>query len=122
MLLGESLEDYLECIVMLSENEPTGRVRSVDIARHLNVSKPSVNKAMNILKEKGFIRQEAYSGIELTDAGKEMAQMILNRHNTIRTFLEEVLGVSSENAEHDACKIEHIISEETFEKISTYKK
>lgn len=122
MLLGESLEDYLECIVMLSENEPTGRVRSVDIARHLNVSKPSVNKAMNILKEKGFIRQEAYSGIELTNAGKEMAQMILNRHNTIRTFLEEVLGVSSENAEHDACKIEHIISEETFEKISTYKK
>jgi len=122
MLLGESLEDYLECIVMLSENEPTGRVRSVDIARHLNVSKPSVNKAMNILKEKGFIRQEAYSGIELTNAGKEMAKMILNRHNTIRTFLEEVLGVSSENAEHDACKIEHIISEETFEKISTYKK
>jgi len=122
MLLGESLEDYLECIVMLSENEPTGRVRSVDIARHLNVSKPSVNKAMNILKEKGFIRQEAYSGIELTNAGKEMAKMILNRHNTIRTFLEEVLGVSSENAEHDACKIEHIISEETFEKISAYKK
>ena len=77
---------------------------------------------VRILKEKGFIRQEAYSGIELTDAGKEMAQMILNRHNTIRTFLEEVLGVSSENAEHDACKIEHIISEETFEKISTYKK
>ena len=122
MLLGESLEDYLECIVMLSENEPTGRVRSVDIARHLNVSKPSVNKAMNILKEKGFIRQEAYSGIELTNAGKEMAKMILNRHNTIRTFLEEVLGVSSENAEHDACKIEHIISEETFKKISAYKK
>ena len=75
---------------------------------------------MNILKEKGFIRQEAYSGIELTDAGKEMAQMILNRHNTIRTFLEEVLGVSSENAEHDACKIEHIISEETFQKIANY--
>ena len=122
MLLGESLEDYLECIAMLSENEPAGRVRSVDIARHLHVSKPSVNKAMNVLKEKGLIRQEAYSGIELTKAGKEMAAMILNRHNTIHYFLRNVLGVSEENAEHDACKIEHIISEETFEKIKNFAK
>ena len=122
MLLGESLEDYLECIVMLSENEPTGRVRSVDIAKRLNVSKPSVNKAMNILKEKGFIKQEAYSDIELTKAGKEMANMILERHKAICTFLEDVLGVSKENAEHDACKIEHIISEETYNKIKEFKK
>ena len=122
MLLGESLEDYLECIVMLADEDATGRVRSVDIAKRLNVSKPSVNKAMNILKEKGFIRQEAYSDIELTSAGREMANMILNRHTTIRTFLEEVLGVSADNAEHDACKIEHIISEETFEKIKNFKK
>lgn len=122
MLLGESLEDYLECIVMLSKNTNDGRVRSVDIARHLNVSKPSVNQAMNILKDKGLIIQEAYSGIQLTEAGKEMATMILHRHNTIRIFLEEVLGVSSENAEHDACKIEHIISEETFNKIKDFKK
>ena len=121
MILGESLEDYLECIVMLAD-ESDGRVRSVDIAKRLNVSKPSVNKAMNILKEKGFIHQEAYSDITLTQAGREMANMILHRHTTIRTFLEDVLGVSSENAEHDACKIEHIISEETFKKISDFKK
>ena len=120
MLLGESLEDYLECIAMLSENEPDGRVRSVDIARHLHVSKPSVNKAMNVLKEKGLIRQEAYSGIELTKAGKEMAAMILNRHNTIHYFLRNVLGVSEENAEHDACKIEHHISEESFNAIKNH--
>lgn len=122
MLLGESLEDYLECIVMLSESSHDAKVRSVDIAKKLSVSKPSVNKAMNILKEKGLIHQEAYSDIELTDAGKEMADMIFNRHKTLRSFLENILNVSCENAEKDACKIEHIISEETFKKISEFKK
>lgn len=122
MLLGESLEDYLECIIMLTEQSSDHKVRSVDIAKKLNVSKPSVNKAMKILKEKGFITQEAYSDIELTNQGKEMADMIFNRHKKIRSFLENVLKVSEENAEKDACKIEHIISEETFHKISTYRK
>lgn len=122
MLLGESLEDYLECIIMLGEQSSEHKVRSVDIAKKLNVSKPSVNKAMKILKEKGFITQEAYSDIELTNQGKEMADMIFNRHKKIRSFLEDVLNVSEENAEKDACKIEHIISEETFHKITTYQK
>lgn len=119
MLLGESLEDYLETIVILAEK---GKVRSIDVAKQMNVSKPSVNKAMNVLKEKGFIEQEAYGDIRLTCAGKEMADMIFNRHTTIRSFLEEILCVSKENAEKDACKIEHIISEETFDKIANYKK
>lgn len=119
MLLGESLEDYLETIVILSEK---GKVRSIDVAKLMNVSKPSVNKAMNVLKEKGLIEQEAYGDIRLTPSGKEMADMIFNRHKTIRTFLSEILEVSSENAEKDACKIEHIISEETFNKIANFKK
>lgn len=114
MLLGESLEDYLECIMQLSEK---GKVRSIDVAKKLNVSKPSVNKAMNVLKEKGYVLQEAYGDIRLSEKGKEMAQIIFHRHRTIQKFLSEVLHVSNETAEKDACKIEHIISEETFEKI-----
>lgn len=119
MLLGESLEDYLETIVILAQK---GKVRSIDVAKLMDVSKPSVNKAMNVLKEKGFITQEAYGDIRLTQTGKEMADMIFNRHTTIRSFLSDVLNVSKENAEKDACKIEHIISEETFEKIANFKK
>ncbi len=114
MLLGESLEDYLECMMQLSEH---GKVRSIDVAKKLNVSKASVNKAMNVLKEKGYVLQEAYGDIRLTDKGKEMAEIIVHRHCTIQKFLSDILMVSSENAEKDACKIEHIISEETFEKI-----
>lgn len=119
MLLGESLEDYLETIVILSEN---GKVRSIDVAKRMEVSKPSVNKAMNVLKDKGLIEQEAYGDIRLTPSGKEMADMVFNRHKTIRSFLENILFVSKENAEKDACKIEHIISEETFQKIAKYNK
>ncbi|MDF9824925.1 DtxR family Mn-dependent transcriptional regulator [Breznakia sp. PF5-3] len=118
MLLGESLEDYLECIVILAEK---GKVRSIDVARMMEVSKPSVNKAMNNLKEKGLITQETYGDIRLTKSGEDMAKMIHNRHTTIRSFLLEVLGVSADNAEKDACRIEHIISQETFDKIVEFK-
>lgn len=119
MHLGESLEDYLETIYLLSENK---KVRSIDVAKKMCVSKPSVNKAMNILIDKGFISKEAYGDIYLTQEGLNMAKRILNRHETIRFFLEDVLHVSNENAEMDACKIEHIISEETFNKIQEYMK
>lgn len=117
MFLGESLEDYLETIYILAEDN---KVRSIDVAKKMQVSKPSVNKAMNVLMDKGFITKEAYGDIYLTQAGIDMAKQILNRHETIRSFLEDVLHVSSGNAEMDACKIEHIISEETFEKITEY--
>lgn len=115
MLLGESLEDYLECIVILAEK---GKVRSIDIARMMNVSKPSVNKAMNNLKEKGFLTQETYGDIHLTKKGEDMAKKVHNRHTTIRRFLLDVVGVDAATAEKDACRIEHIISEETFIKIT----
>lgn len=118
MFLGESLEDYLEAIVILSKE---GKVRSIDIAKMLDVSKPSVNKAMNVLKEKGFITQESYGDIKLTKAGKEMADQVFDRHQKIRSFLIS-LGISVATAEKDACKIEHIISEETFEKFANFKK
>lgn len=117
MELGQSREDYLECLLMIEEN---GKIRSVDVAKKMNVSKPSVNKAMNVLKEHGYITQENYGDIHLTKDGRELATSILHRHRTLRGFLKEVLGVSSTQAEIDACKLEHVISEETFEKLSSF--
>lgn len=112
--IGESSEDYLETILML---EKSGKVRCVDIARHLNVSKPSVNKAMNVLKEKGYILQETYGDIHLTQEGRDVAEAVYDRHKTICAFFIDILGVSKENAEEDACKVEHVISAETFDKM-----
>jgi len=114
MLLGESLEDYLETIMILSEK---GKVRSIDVAKLMEVSKPSVNKAVNNLKERGLITQETYGDIQLTQEGTKMAEAIFHRHKTIRSFLIDVLHVSVDTAEKDACRIEHIISEETFQNI-----
>ena len=114
MKLGESLEDYLETLLLLEE---TGRIRCVDVANRMKVSKPSVNKAMNVLKEKGYVLQESYGDIHLTEEGRNFAQMVYNRHKTIFEFLHSVLGVSAENANHDACHIEHVISEETLNKL-----
>lgn len=112
--LGESSEDYLETILQL---EKKGKVRCVDIATALKVTKPSVNKAMNVLKEQEFVTQEIYGDIKLTEKGRSLAQAILHRHKVLTSFLSDILKVSEENAEADACKIEHIISGETFEKI-----
>ena len=115
MKLGESLEDYLETLLLL---EQTGRIRCVDVASKMHVSKPSVNKAMNVLKEKGYVLQESYGDIHLTEAGREFAMKVYERHRVIYAFLTEVLGVSVENANEDACHIEHILSEETFTKLT----
>lgn len=115
--LGESLEDYLETLLQL---EAKGKIRCVDVAKLMNVSKPSVNKAMNVLKEKGFVRQEAYGDIHLTAQGREIAQQVYTRHKTITSFLHEVLGVSLEVAESDACHIEHALSDETFSKLKLF--
>lgn len=117
MRLGESLEDYLEAMLLLEES---GKIRSVDVAKHLNVSKPSVNNALCILKEKGFVTQENYKDIHLTDAGREQAMLVLERHRILRSFLIDILKVDPNQAEIDACKIEHIISEETFDKFKSY--
>lgn len=118
MKLGESLEDYLETLLILEE---TGKIRCVDVASRMHVSKPSVNKAMNVLKEKGYVLQESYGDIHLTDAGRDLAKSIYLRHETISGFLQDVLGISAENADEDACHIEHVISEETFQKLMDFK-
>ena len=114
MNIHESAEDYLERILMLRLKN--GTVRSIDIVRDLEYSKPSVSIAMKRLRENGYIQMDADGLITLLPPGEEIAQRIYTRHRVLSQFLEH-LGVSPENAAADACKIEHDISEESYEKI-----
>ena len=116
--LSPSSEDYLEAIHQLLKEE--SHVHSVQVAQRLKVSKPSVNKAVNVLKEAGLVEQEPYGTIWLTDEGQKLAQQIAYRHNVLKTFLTDILGVDPETAEEDACRMEHAISNETLEKWSEY--
>ncbi len=116
----ESGENYLETILMLKEKQ--GVVRSIDIARTLNFSKPSVSRAVGILKEQGYIVMNRGGELELTEKGKEKAGAIYERHKLLTEFLRRVSGVSPETAEEDACRMEHIISEETFQGIKRFMK
>ena len=114
MNIRESAEDYLERILMLSEEK--GAVRSVDIAAGLGVTKPSVSFAMKQLRENGYIVMDRDNLISLTGAGMEIAQRIYTRHKVLTQYLVQ-LGVNEQTARQDACKIEHDISPETFEAI-----
>ncbi|MGI6710857.1 MAG: metal-dependent transcriptional regulator [Bacilli bacterium] len=114
--LTMSNEDYLEAIIIL---EKEGNVKLTKIAEMLKVSKPAANKAMNLLEEKGFITKETYGNIILTEKGKEAGNKIYKKHLNIKNFLTS-LGVKEETAEIDSCKIEHVISEETFQSILKY--
>ena len=111
-VLRESGEDYLEAILQLEDD--SGKVRSVDVANKLGVTRPSVNKAISALKEEGLVSQELYGNISLTDKGREYAKEVMEKHCTIRDFLQTVLGVGYDVAENDACRMEHIISDETY--------
>ena len=118
-LLTDSNEDYLEAIYILKLKY--GKVRSVDISKHLNVSKPGVNKAMNILKENDLIDKDHYGDVYLTKKGEDIAKKIYEKHTTIKDFLIK-LGVEENIAEIDCCKIEHVISDKTFIAIKNYVK
>ena len=120
MALRESGEDYLETILILHER--TGYVRSVDVANELGFSKPSVSRAMGILKENGYITVERDGEIVLTESGLKRANEVYDRHKLLTKFLNRVLGVSEENSAEDACRIEHVISPETFEKLGEFVK
>lgn len=111
MALHQSGEDYLEAILVLKEQR--GNVRSIDVAQHLGYSKPSISRAMSILKASGYITMEKDGRLELTEAGAQVAQEIYERHKLLTNWLIR-LGVSPEVAAEDACKIEHDISAETF--------
>lgn len=110
--VNESSEDYLETILILSKRLPV--VRSVDIANELNFSKPSVSVAMKNLREKKHITVTDAGFIYLTDSGREIAEMIYERHETISRWLVS-LGVPEKTAVEDACKMEHVISKESFD-------
>lgn len=114
MNIHESAEDYLERILMIRQER--GMVRSIDIAHELDYSKPSVSVAMKRLRENGYIQMDADGFITLLPPGEEIAQRIYARHQLLTEFLIQ-LGVSPENAAADACKIEHDISEESYERI-----
>jgi len=105
-------EDYLEAILFLSMD---GDVQSADIARRLGVTRPSVHRAISILKERGCIEQEPYGRVTLTGEGRALAESVQRKHELVRSFLREVLGVSPETAEQDACRMEHALSEETMQ-------
>ena len=119
MATNESAENYLETILMLSKRLPV--VRSVDIANELGFKKSSVSIAMKNLREKQHITVTDAGYIYLTETGKEIAEMIYERHEYLSTWLER-MGVPKEIATEDACKIEHVISKESFEAIKTHVK
>lgn len=114
-----SHEDYLEAIVMLGGTS-TLPVRSVDIAAKLGVSKASVSKAVASLKASGMLNQPFYGDITLTEEGYEYGQAVLERHTMLTKFLVEAIGLDQEDAEDEACQMEHAISDESFEKWLAY--
>ena len=115
--MTQSLEDYLEAIYNLASQEKGASVRAV--ASRLGVKMPSVVKAVRDLKNMGLVNQQPYGPIELTDEGLKMAYDIQKRHVLLRSFLEK-LGVSVQNADRDACMMEHILSAETLERIRSF--
>lgn len=116
----ESGEMYLETILILKERN--GQVRSIDIARDLNFSKPSVSRAVGKLKEDEYISVDTEGHIELTEKGIKAAKDIYEKHRVLTTFFTTVIEVSPEIAEEDACRIEHVISDETFQGIKRFLK
>ena len=117
MALHESAEMYLETIYELSQKNPS--VRSIDVAESMGYSKPSVSRAVGLLKQGGYLLMDKDGFLTLTDSGVEVAKKIFERHTVLSKMLM-ALGVSEETATEDACKIEHVISDETFDAIKKY--
>ncbi len=113
--MTQSLEDYLEMVSFLSD-EGNG-VRVTDIAKRLGVSKPSVLTALRTLEEGGFLEHEYYKGVSLTEKGLQRAAEIRDRHTFLTIFLRDVVGVPPDIAEKDACRMEHVLSEETLDRM-----
>lgn len=117
MSLHESAEMYLETIYLLSEK--SGSVRSIDVAEHMGYSKPSVSRAVGLLKKGGYLIMAEDGLLTLTDDGKAAAKKIFERHTVLSDFLA-LIGVSEDVAAKDACKIEHVVSDETIAAIKKY--
>ena len=117
MELHRAGEDYLKTILLLQNKN--GAVRSLDVAKALNVSKPSVSAAMKLLRDGGFLIMGSDKQIQLTDAGRELAEGVCEKHSTLKKFLIS-MGVDPGTAEKDACGMEHIISPETLKRLKAF--
>lgn len=115
--LGESLEDYLECILILSRQLPV--VRSVDVASYLGYSKPSVSHAVKIMQSQNLITLDPSKTLHLSEAGEKIAKETYRRHCFFTEMLTNI-GVPSQIAQEDACRIEHCLSQESFDAIQNY--
>lgn len=114
MALRQSAEDYLETILMIKNEK--GIVHSIDVANHLGFSKPSVSRAVSNLRQQGYLIMKEDGELELTQKGLTTAQHVFERHTTLTNLLIS-LGVTAEVAAEDACMVEHVISQETFDKL-----
>ncbi|MDI6619297.1 MAG: metal-dependent transcriptional regulator [Clostridiales bacterium] len=119
MKIQESGENYLEMILILKNK--IGLVRSVDIARAMSFTRPSISRAMSIMKKAGYITMDREGYIELTESGLKIAERIYNRHRLLTDWLTAI-GVNKKTAAEDACRMEHIISQETFDRIKDHMK
>lgn len=117
MKLHESGEDYLEALLYLKEQK--GMVRSIDVVHHMGYSKPSVSRAMSLLRENNYVEMDKDGFLTLTESGLEVAARIYERHQLLTKWLV-AMGVSPEVAAEDACRIEHDISEESFQKLKEH--
>jgi DtxR family transcriptional regulator, Mn-dependent transcriptional regulator len=116
--LSSNMEDYLEAIAALKDRQGVARVR--DIGRFLNVKTPSVTSALNVLSKRGFVSHERYGYVELTGAGAERAERVQSYHNVLVRFLTEILSIDRKTAEKDACRMEHALSQQTFQKLAKF--
>ena len=119
MKIHKSSEDYLEAMLMMQEKN--GYIRSIDVAEHLKVTKPSVSYATKCLREAGYLTMDGDNYITLTDSGMEIAQRMYERHKLLTEFFMH-LGVDEETAREDACKVEHDLSQKTFDAICAHAK
>lgn len=118
--LTASLEDYLEVICNNTQNGMN--IRAVDISKQMNVSRASVTEALKKLASKGYINYDRYEVLSLTESGKILAQKIISKHNILQSFFEDKLGLSPEEASENACKIEHVITDNAFNQIVEFMK
>jgi DtxR family Mn-dependent transcriptional regulator len=116
--LSESMEDYIEAISQLEERLKAVRVKNIAIT--MKVKMPSVSSALGVLEKKGLVNYEKYDYVELTQKGKKIALAVRKRHDTLKKFLIEVLGVDERSAEEDSCGMEHHISKSTIKNIISY--
>ncbi len=113
-----TMEDYLEAVLTLQEKNQPPRIKT--ISKIMNVTKPTAHSAIASLMAQGYLTHETYGHIELTTAGKELAEKVYNRHKTLTRFLRDILKINATIAENEACGMEHAISEETIEKLKRF--